>query len=1348
MSYNTVAIRELLNSVFSDADLEVFCYDHFRPVYDKFASQTNRLLKIQLLIDHCERSGQFDELLTQLHEINPKQYNKFIHLISHNDPAIVPPELAQMERHWQKQIADLQGQSSTNPEALSTPPPVLESPCPYRGLEPFEAEHATFYFGREEMVKQLVAKVKASAFVAVVGPSGSGKSSLVRAGLVTALREGALPGSRHWTVRFLRPGADPLRALAIPLTTLLEPATDDIDRIAQIRKLADYLREDKVTLADVVAQIREKNPGLSRLVLIADQFEELYTECQDVVLRQAFVKTLLSGRGEPNLTLALTLRADFYGHALADRALGEALGGGQVNVLPMNSQELRAAIEKPAQMTKRMFEPGLVDLILRDVAEQPGNLPLLEFALAELWQRQTPERALTLQAYEEIGGVTGAIARRADTIYRELADRGQGETAQRIFLRLTHYGEGAEDTRRRVAEADLTTPGAPALAVEQVVRALANARLLVTARDETTQAATVEVAHEALIRGWERLRRWLDEDRAFGLWRERLTLLLRFWENAQRDDDALLRGAPLSEAEGWLNGRGDDLNDAERDFIQASLALREREATEREAQRQRELAAAQKLAETQQQAAARLLVRNRIITVIGFVAFIAAVAAGFFGLRANQNAIEAGHNLATAEAASTLAVAQQATAQANAAEAERQSNVNAARALKARALVQLPANAECALALSLAAYDRAVPIADFPRYEFEDVVRQTLLQTHVQATLVGHTDGVFKVAWAPDGQRLASAGYDGTVRIWDTNTGENAHTLTGSGQWVLAVTWSPDGQQLAAGYGDGTIGLWNANSGKMITTLSGHSGAIYDLKYSPDGNTLASASSDKTARLWEVQTGKTLFTLAHSDLVIGIDWSPDGQQVATASQDFTVKLWDTVTGESTAILTASPSYYLSVSWSPDGKELASASADGNLYVWDTGTQKTIATLKGHKALLYSVDWNLAGNLLASAGEDNTIRLWNTETWENVATLTGHTALIRALAWSPDGHRLASGSDDRTARVWHIEAGKSVQTLTAKSIFVLDAKWSPDGQWLASANSDLSLNQSIQLWNTESGISTTIKAEHSSSIQRIAWSPDGQQLATAAADSSIQIYAANTAKRLATLSGHTNIVSDIAWSPDGKHLASSSLGGSVKIWEVQTRQILFTMNHNGDALSIAWDPNGHSLASASADNTIRVWDADTGKSTRVLTDHVAPVLSVAWNSDGKLLAAGASDGLIQVWQADTGQRVATLTGHNSNVWSVAWSPTKPDLLASASNDETVRLWNVTTGENIATLTGHTGGVRAVSFSPDGQRLATAGMLDHTVIIYHVDFEQDVLPIARAQLAHGSTPKERQRCIGGP
>lgn len=615
------------------------------------------------------------------------------------------------------ELATLESSSEAEEPPIGAPSPAQPDPneeerlaklgeiCPYRGLEYFEARHAEYYFGRDAMVAKLVAKVKDSPFVAVVGPSGCGKSSLVRAGLVTALGKGALPGSRAWSVRFFRPGSDPLRSLSIPLVTLLEVETGEVEQMAQIRKLANYLGDGTLTLADVAAQLRDKRPDLPRLILVADQFEELYTECRDEGAREAFIKTLLSGMAEPNLVLALTLRADFYGHVLDHRGLGQAVDAGLLNVLPLNEEELRAVIEQPALKTRRAFEPGLVNQILHDVIEQPGNLPLLEFALAELWQRQTADGLLTHAAYEAIDGVAGAIARRAEALYEELTAQDQGQTVQRIFLRLTHYGEGVKGTRRVVMD-DLVTPGTPHTAVEGVVTALAKARLLVTGHEEGTKAATAEVAHEALIRGWERLNGWLDEDRAFGLWRERLALARQIWVETQRDEGALLRGAPLSEAAGWLDGRGDDLNEAERAFIKESLALRERAAAEREAQRQRELEAARSLtretearreAEAQrareaEQSAARLRLRNRIAFALGAIAVVAAVIAIWF-------AGQVGVNVVIAQRERDTAQRERDAAQLAQAEAERQAGINAARELKARALVQMDGNAECALSL-------------------------------------------------------------------------------------------------------------------------------------------------------------------------------------------------------------------------------------------------------------------------------------------------------------------------------------------------------------------------------------------------------------------------------------------------------------------------------------------------------------------------------------------------------------------------------------------------------------------------------------------------------------------------
>jgi formylglycine-generating enzyme required for sulfatase activity/energy-coupling factor transporter ATP-binding protein EcfA2 len=521
----------------------------------------------------------------------------------------------------------------TTPEPPPPPPSLPAVPNPYRGLEAFEAAHAANYFGRAAMVEKLLAKVQTTNFVAVVGPSGSGKSSLVRAGLVTALSEGKLPGSRDWQVAIIRPSDDPLRALATPLVNQIGPELKPVERLKQVREMADGLQEGSLPIGDVLAEVRTLHPGLSRLLLIFDQFEETFTLCSDDALRRTFLQSLLTAANTPWLTVLFTLRADFYGRVLEDEPLGRRVDAGLVNVLPMTGAERRAAIEQPALNAGRRFEEGLVQAILDDIETEPGELPLLQFALTELWERQTPDGVLTHAAYGAIGGVSGAIAKRADQTLKGLQSDEQA-AVRRIFTRLVRVAqpdEGAEDTKRRITLAEVDP------VMQALVYKLADARLLVTGRDEQSGSETVEVAHEALIRGWAELKVWLNSDREFLLWRQRLRSLVANWVASKEDEGALLRGALLTEAEPWLKTRTNDLSEQEQHFITASRALADREVQEREAARQRELdlerrraEAERQRAETQLQATQQLCRRAVWLGVALFVAVVVAGVALYF----------------------------------------------------------------------------------------------------------------------------------------------------------------------------------------------------------------------------------------------------------------------------------------------------------------------------------------------------------------------------------------------------------------------------------------------------------------------------------------------------------------------------------------------------------------------------------------------------------------------------------------------------------------------------------------------------------------------------------------------
>jgi hypothetical protein len=457
--------------------------------------------------------------------------------------------------------------------------PVVRSP--YRGLEPFDHEHANNYFGREAMVERLVAKLGETNLVAVVGPSGSGKSSLVRAGLISALKQGALPGSAGWNSQIFVPTDDPLRAFATPLAAQLEPDKSPLEQIYQARMLANRIRAGELPVRDVLTHIRQRYPHFAYLFII-DQFEETFTLCHDEALRQTFINTILDASEMPEIKIIFTLRADFYGRALEYERLGKRIDNGLINVFPMTRDQLRAAIEKPVHQVGRGFEQGLVERILDDVADQAGALPSLQFALTELWERQTDEGVLTHTAYQEIGEVAGAIAKRANDAYRTLTKEDQ-KAVRKIFTRLVNVSRPEEDianTRRRIDLRELDPSTVP------LVHQLADQRLLVTNHDMVSGHYTVEVAHEALISNWENIQDFLHADLEFLLWRQRLSGAVHTWEVSQRNEGALWRGVLLAEAQGWLSERSAELNSEEQAFITASQAAAKWEVEEREAERQ------------------------------------------------------------------------------------------------------------------------------------------------------------------------------------------------------------------------------------------------------------------------------------------------------------------------------------------------------------------------------------------------------------------------------------------------------------------------------------------------------------------------------------------------------------------------------------------------------------------------------------------------------------------------------------------------------------------------------------------------------------------------------------------
>lgn len=1221
-----------------------------------------------------------------------------------------------------------------SPHAVASPRPIAqavdESPAPgeppFKGMQFFDVHDASLYFGREMLSAKLVGRLRASPLLAVVvGASGSGKSSLVRAGLIPSVKAGELSAdgtpprqdSAAWDIHVMTPTAHPLEALALALTR-------QADSLTATATLIDDLARDPRSL-----HLFLKRRGVY-VMLVVDQFEELFTLCRDEFERQAFIDNLLTAaspsfaaeEGEAGITLVLTIRADFYTHLAQYPDLRERAAERQEYIGPMTFEELRRAIEEPARRGGWEFEPGLVDLILRDLGDEPGALPLLSHALLETWMRRRGRR-MTFTGYAESGGVRGAIAQTAESTYQQLTPEQQA-IARNIFLRLTELGEGTEDTRRRAKIGELIPQRQADADVRAVLKILADARLITLGED------TADVAHEALIREWPMLREWLAQDREGLRLHRRITEAAHEWEFLERDHGSLYRGARLAQANEFAQAKGTALNELERAFLAASNDLEEKELREREAQRQRELEAARKLAEEQQrrleeQGRAARQLRQRAMFLAGafLLAIVLAGIALFFGEQARESAIAAQENARTAE---------------------QQGRIATARELAASAAGNLGVDPQRSILLALQAIDvtstdqKVLP-------EAQEVLHRAVQASHAQFTLQGFPDQVASVAYNQDGTRLATFSLDGTTKVWEAATGKELFTLSshiqsydvfGAAPGAL-LAFSPDGSRLATRDND-IVRIWDPGSEKEVLALSGHTAEVLAIAYSPDGRHIATGSADKTAKVWDATTGKELFTLAgHKDAVESIAFSPDGKRVASGSWDQTVKIWDIATGNLVMTLTGYINLVGSVAFSPDGKLLATTSADGTIHIWDisTGSLINVFATAEPNVVLFSQD----GSRLATGNYNGTITFLDVATGKILFTLAGHNDAVNSIALSPDGKHLASGSADKTVRIWDITPDRELFTLTNNGVAINRVAFSPDGMRMVTGSDD----GTVKIWDAATANEVLTLPGEASGVYGVSFSPDGTRLGIAYKNQVAKVWDSNTGKLLLTLSGHTDWLRGIAYSPDGTRVATGSFDKTVRLWDAGTgKQLLILSDPNTPVTRIAFSPDGVHIAAAYVDGRAVVWDVQTAKPSLTLNGHKGFVWGIAYDPEGKRIATAGEDKTVKVWDAASGKELYTFRGHSGPVWTVAFSRDGTRLVAG-SVDQTAIVWDAATGEELETLPGHTSGVYGAEFNADGTRLLTASD-DGTARVFLLRV-QDLVALARSRLTRGWTSEECQRFL---
>jgi WD40 repeat protein/DNA-binding SARP family transcriptional activator len=1100
-------------------------------------------------------------------------------------------------------------------EALQT---VIRNP--YKGLRAFGEADARDFFGREAMTRQLIEEIGEERFVAVVGPSGSGKSSIVLSGLLPAVRQGGLAASEGWLVAEMTPGEHPLEELeAALLRVAVNPPAS----------LMEQLEGGERGLCRAVKRVLPAGKG--ELLLVVDQLEDVFTLVLDEARRSQFLKLLACAAADPRsrLRVVVTLRADFYDRPLRYREFAELLRDRVFTVTPLSPEEIERAISAPAAAVGVALEQGLLAEIVADVLDEPGALPLLQYALTELFEQRV-QATLTRAGYRTIGGVSGALATSADERYAALGENAR-DAARQLFLQLVTVGDSGAETRRPTALADLASLDVDQVALTECIDAFGRSRLLSFGRDPRTRAATVEIAHEALLVEWGQLREWLDAAREGVRAHRRLTVRAREWAESAHDPSFLLRGTELARFEVWADESRLAQTELERDFLRASLDERGAARAEEESARASQWALER-----------RAMNRLRALAVV--LAVAAAVAAGLTIYAFGQSD-----------------------------SAHRQARIATARQLAAASVANLDVDPELSILLAIRAVEEA-NANGAPLPDAVEALHRAIAASRVVLTI--RTPTTAAIAVSPDGTRLATGGTIGvaeldtsgsgpsttslparsgsearTVLVWDPRTGRRLLALSRLTSPIHDLAYSPNGSKIVTGSDDGTAIVWDAGTGKRLLTLAdpGTGGGFLGVAFSPDGTRLATSDGLGRVRIWALASRRLVRTIIANEPVCGLAWSPNGSLLGAGqcgsfnfAQAASVRVWDTRDGR-LVFRTRGAQTGSVLSFAADGSHLVTPTLSGTVEIWAIGTERLVATLSGHSGQVVAVAYSPNNRLVATGSTDGTARIWDAQTGKELLVLRGHNATVDGVAFTPDSRRLITASEDGTVRVWDITHAGSRDwlTLSADRGGVASVAY-PDGRRILTSGA---CDGKTKLWNAQTGalISTIATA--------IARQPGCPTQATG------QRYSADVE----------------APSPVGSIVAQASPDGSVQLLDSTSGVLLRTLSggHHG-VQTIAFDGSGRRVATGYWDGTAIVWDVATGRKRQVISTHNGIVERVGFSPDGKLLATAGEDATAQVWDLRTEQRILTLTGHTFALTDIAFSP-DGTRLATSSGDGTVRVY---------------------------------------------------------------------------
>lgn len=1187
---------------------------------------------------------------------------------------------------------------------------------PYKGLRAFLEPDAADYFGRDSLVRRSVERLAGSTagsrFLAVVGPSGSGKSSLVHAGVIPALRAGAVAGSEGWFYVTMHPGTDPFAELASALTGIA--GDEPVGLLQVLQEEEDGIRK----AAEMVLPV-----GRAELVLLIDQFEELFTLVVDEDVRARFLKRLSAAVTDHSarLRVIVTLRADFYDRPLLYSAFGDLLAERTQAVTPLSITELEEVIAEPARAVGLEVEPALMAEIVAEVGGQPA-LPLLQYTLTELLERRQGG-LLTAQAFRQLGGVSAAVGRGAEAIYSGL-DVKQKEATRQIFLRLVTLGEeGRAETRRRALRSELTGLELEQGAVDVVLDRFGAHRLLTFDRDPVTRGPTVEVAHEALIREWGRLRGWLDSAHEDLRAHRRLATAAREWELAGREASFLLTGARLAQIESSSATSSLSVTADERGYLEASIARRASESANEQARKSREVALER-----------RSRSRLRALVAIFAMAAIVASALSIFAFNQQSNAV-------------------------------RQARVATARELTAAAQANLEVDPERSMLLALRAIDTVRGVDSAALSQAESILHRALKVSRVERTIA---NAGTLVSWGHLGDYIALARQsDGRVDLRSATTGELIRSWQTGTKSTFAVKTLSNGL-LATSAGDGAIRVWDPSSGKLVRALIDSPGDVWGLSTDARSTLVAglwwdSVSQRSLADVFDVQAGRKVMTIRKlessdvHDAARSTSLSPDGRLIGIARAVPTVDIYSVATGKLIRQLNAGSVFRINaMAWSPDGTRIATVGQDF-FRVWDVMSGTLLATLVGHTSAIVDVDWSSGGSRIVTASDDGTLRVWDANVHSGLGPLllAGHDVGVVGVSMDDAGDRLVSVGFDGTAKIWNVGLSGDAEWMN----FVTDPGWysdvifTPDGANLVGSD----LNGRVKIWNSMTGeVVRTLEGhgraiglglDATASVATIAVSPDGKLIATGGRDALVKVWRASDGLLLQTFHDD-GWVEDVKFSSDGKFLATGAQDHTARLINLATGNEALVLTHSLAVLTVAFGPGDRTLITAAGGDVkpldptpIRIWDIPGGSLNRDVADS-GFLRQMAVNRARTMIAATFEDGTVRVWELSTGRLISRMSGPSASMFAISFSP-DGRFLATGSDDGDVRIWDVMTGTNTLSLPGHGGPVGQVAFSPDGKRLASSGG-DGKIRVWALDLD-DLISITKHRLTRSLTAAECQQYL---